>query len=103
MQGGERVSLSFIIIYVFFTDMNYAKRYDKCVVLFCSRNLLVYSIIKCLNNMHYVLKFAAPISKCFRRPCACLWFFFFSGNDMASTDVKSGKSNCLFINIMQHM
>jgi len=28
------------LFYIFFTDMNYAKRYDKCVVLFCSRHLL---------------------------------------------------------------
>ena len=33
------------VVYVFYMDVKYAKRYDN------------------------VLKFAAPISKCFRRPC----------------------------------
>ena len=67
----EGFTLIHYVVYVFHTDMNYAKWYDKCVVLFCRRKLLEKGKIFFCNYMYmqYVLKFAAPISKCFRRPC----------------------------------
>ena len=34
-------TLIYYVVYVFYTDVNYAKGYDKCVVLLYSRKLLV--------------------------------------------------------------
>ena len=69
MQGGKNSNFTPIdyAVYVFYTDMNYANRYDTCVVFFAVE-IYCWSIIKCFNDIQYVLKFAAPLWKGFRRP-----------------------------------
>jgi len=33
MQEGDRLTFIYYVVSAFYTGMNYAKRYDKCVVL----------------------------------------------------------------------
>jgi len=78
----EGFTLIHYVVYVFCTDMNYAKGIINA--LFCfAVEMYLYNFF---NNMQYVLKCAAPISKCFRRPCSRLSMTH--SNSLHSTCIK---------------